>query len=44
MLWAQALVSLKECHYTLFDVNMLIGLNPSSEVYQNLEACLKTQL
>ncbi|KAL5544028.1 hypothetical protein UlMin_007812 [Ulmus minor] len=44
MLWAQTLVTLKEYHSALFDVNRLIELNPSSEVYQNLEAPLRTQL
>ncbi|XP_076918868.1 uncharacterized protein LOC143579443 [Bidens hawaiensis] len=44
MLRAQTLVTLKEYHSALFDVNRLIELNPSSEVYQNLEARLKTQL
>lgn len=44
MLRAQTLVTLKEYHSALFDVNRLIELNPSSEVYQDLEARLKTQL
>ncbi|XP_076931832.1 uncharacterized protein LOC143597127 [Bidens hawaiensis] len=44
MLRAQTLVTLKEYHSALFDVNRLIELNPTSEVYQNLEARLKTQL
>ncbi|KAL4553972.1 hypothetical protein LXL04_039907 [Taraxacum kok-saghyz] len=44
MLRAQTLVTLKEYHSALFDVNRLIDLNPDSEVYQNLEARLKTQL
>ncbi|XP_024019148.1 sperm-associated antigen 1 [Morus notabilis] len=44
MLRAQTLVTLKEYHSALFDVNRLIELNPSSEVYQNLEARLRTQL
>lgn len=44
MLRAQTLVTLKEYHSALFDVNRLIELNPSSEVYQNLHARLKTQL
>ncbi|KAK1440116.1 hypothetical protein QVD17_05941 [Tagetes erecta] len=44
MLRAQTLVTLKEYQSALFDVNRLIELNPSSEVYQNLEARLKTQL
>ncbi|PON58778.1 N-terminal acetyltransferase A, auxiliary subunit [Trema orientale] len=38
MLRAQTLVTLKEYNSALFDVNRLIELNPSSEVYQNLEA------
>ncbi|XP_027063250.2 uncharacterized protein [Coffea arabica] len=44
MLRAQTLVTLKEYNSALFDVNRLIDLNPSSEVYQNLQARLKTQL
>ncbi|KAL5573515.1 hypothetical protein UlMin_023112 [Ulmus minor] len=44
MLQAQTLMTLKEYHSMLFDVNRLIELNPSSEVYQNLEAPLRTQL
>lgn len=44
MLRAQTLVTLKEYHSALFDVNRLLELNPSSEVYQNLEARLRTQL
>ncbi|KAI5440686.1 hypothetical protein KIW84_010241 [Lathyrus oleraceus] len=44
MLRAQTLVTLKEYHSALFDVNRLLELNPSSEVYQNLYARLKTQL
>lgn len=44
MLRAQTLVTLKEYQSALFDVNRLIELNPSSEVYQNLHARLKTQL
>ncbi|TKY49398.1 unc-45-like A [Spatholobus suberectus] len=44
MLRAQTLVTLKEYHSALFDVNRLLELNPSSEVYQNLQARLKTQL
>ncbi|KAL5731461.1 hypothetical protein ACHQM5_004186 [Ranunculus cassubicifolius] len=44
MLRAQTLVTLKEYHAALFDVNRLIELNPSSDVYQNLQARLKTQL
>lgn len=44
MLRAQTLVTLKEYHAALFDVNRLMELNPSSDVYQNLQARLKTQL
>ncbi|XP_019433844.1 PREDICTED: protein unc-45 homolog A [Lupinus angustifolius] len=44
MLRAQTLVTLKEYHSALFDVNRLLELNPSSDVYQNLHARLKTQL
>ena len=44
MLRAQTLVTLKEYHSALFDVNRLLELNPSSEVYQNLQARLRTQL
>ncbi|KAE8124537.1 hypothetical protein FH972_019412 [Carpinus fangiana] len=44
MLRSQTLVTLKEYHSALFDVNRLLDLNPSSEVYQNLQARLKTQL
>uniref|UniRef100_A0A7N0U9M9 Uncharacterized protein n=1 Tax=Kalanchoe fedtschenkoi TaxID=63787 RepID=A0A7N0U9M9_KALFE len=44
MLRAQTLVTLKEYQSALFDVNRLIDLNPSSQVYQNLHARLKTQL
>lgn len=44
MLRAQTLVTLKDYHSALFDVNRLLELNPSSEVYQNLEARLRTQL
>ncbi|KAK7243867.1 hypothetical protein RIF29_38680 [Crotalaria pallida] len=44
MLRAQTLVTLKEYHSALFDVNRLLELDPSSEVYQNLHARLKTQL
>ncbi|KAK3033124.1 hypothetical protein RJ639_036483 [Escallonia herrerae] len=36
MLRAQTLVTLKEYNSALFDVNRLLELNPSSEVYQNL--------
>ncbi|KAK9741295.1 hypothetical protein RND81_03G095800 [Saponaria officinalis] len=44
MLRAQTLVTLKEYQSALFDVNRLLELNPSSEVYLNLQARLKTQL
>ncbi|XP_054795448.1 uncharacterized protein LOC129315819 [Prosopis cineraria] len=44
MLRAQTLVTLKEYHSALFDVNRLLELDPSSEVYQNLQARLRTQL
>ncbi|KAL2523886.1 TPR REGION domain-containing protein [Abeliophyllum distichum] len=44
MLRAQTLVTLKEYHAALFYVNRLIELNPSSEVYRNLQARLNTQL
>ncbi|KAH1063771.1 hypothetical protein J1N35_028758 [Gossypium stocksii] len=44
MLRAQTLVTLKEYNSALFDVNQLIELNPSSEVYYNLEARLRTQV
>lgn len=44
MLRAQTLVTLKEYHSAIFDVNRLIELNPSSEVYRNLQARLKTQM
>ncbi|KAK2972007.1 hypothetical protein RJ640_005027 [Escallonia rubra] len=44
MLRAQTLVTLKEYNSALFDVNRLLELNPSSEVYQNLHGRLKTQL
>ncbi|KAG5546862.1 hypothetical protein RHGRI_018884 [Rhododendron griersonianum] len=44
MLRAQTLVTLKEYHSALFDVNRLMELNPSSEVYRNLHARLKTQM
>ncbi|XP_057974112.1 uncharacterized protein LOC131162031 [Malania oleifera] len=44
MLRAQTLVTLKEYQSALFDVSRLLELNPSSEVYQNLQARLKTQL
>ncbi|KAF3960688.1 hypothetical protein CMV_014620 [Castanea mollissima] len=44
MLRAQTLVTLKEYHSALFDVNRLLDLNPSSEIYQNLHARLRTQL
>lgn len=44
MLRAQTLVTLREYQSALFDVNRLLELNPSSEVYLNLQARLKTQL
>uniref|UniRef100_A0A1J3DJY1 Mitochondrial import receptor subunit TOM34 n=1 Tax=Noccaea caerulescens TaxID=107243 RepID=A0A1J3DJY1_NOCCA len=44
MLRAQTLVTLKEYQSALFDVSRLMELNPDSEVYQNLEARLRTQL
>ncbi|CAK7355462.1 unnamed protein product [Dovyalis caffra] len=44
MLRAQTLVTLKEYTSALFDVNRLMELNPTSEIYQNLEARLRTQL
>lgn len=44
MLRAQTLVTMKEYQSALFDVNRLLELNPSSEVYLNLQARLKTQL
>ncbi|KAK1280222.1 hypothetical protein QJS04_geneDACA018849 [Acorus gramineus] len=44
MLRAQTLVTLKEYRSAFFDVNRLVELNPSSEVYQNLQAQLRTQL
>lgn len=44
MLRAQTLVTLNEYHSALFDVSRLIELNPSSEVYKNLQARLKSQL
>ncbi|KAG9143906.1 hypothetical protein Leryth_016103 [Lithospermum erythrorhizon] len=44
MLRAQTLVTLKDYQSALFDVNRLIELNPVSEVYQNLQARLKSQL
>ncbi|XWS10311.1 hypothetical protein CRYUN_Cryun39dG0065200 [Craigia yunnanensis] len=44
MLRAQTLVTLKEYNSALFDVNQLIELNPSSEVYHDLQARLTTQV
>lgn len=44
MLRAQTLVAMKDYHSALFDVNRLIELNPSSDVYRNLQARLRTQL
>ncbi|KAG0464437.1 hypothetical protein HPP92_020506 [Vanilla planifolia] len=44
MLRAQTLVALKEYQSALFDVNRLMELNSSSDVYKNLQARLRTQL
>lgn len=44
MLRAQTLVAMKDYHSALFDVNRLLDLNPSSEVYRSLQARLRTQL
>lgn len=44
MLRAQTLVALKEYQFALFDVNRLLDINPSSEVYMELQSRLKTQL
>ncbi|KAK8602720.1 hypothetical protein V6N13_084925 [Hibiscus sabdariffa] len=44
MLRAQTLVTLKEYNSALFDVNQLIELDPSSEVYHNLQTRLRTQV
>jgi len=44
MLRAQTLVAMKDYHSALFDVNRLLELNPSSEVYHSLQARLRTQL
>lgn len=44
MLRAQTLVTLKDYQSALFDVNRLMELNPSSDVYRNLQARLRTQL
>lgn len=44
MLRAQTLVAMKDYHSALFDVNRLIEFNPSSDVYRNLQARLRTQL
>ncbi|CAA7406852.1 unnamed protein product [Spirodela intermedia] len=44
MLRVQTLVTLKDYQSALFDVNRLIEMSPSSDVYQNLQARLKTQL
>ncbi|KAJ0980783.1 hypothetical protein J5N97_009038 [Dioscorea zingiberensis] len=44
MLRAQTLVTLKEYQSALFDVNRLMELNPSSDVYRNLQTRLRTQL
>ncbi|KAK8705876.1 hypothetical protein V6N13_049462 [Hibiscus sabdariffa] len=44
MLRAQTLVTLKEYNSALFDVNQLLELDPSSEVYHNLQDRLRTQV
>ncbi|KAG1365097.1 protein unc-45 [Cocos nucifera] len=44
MLRAQTLVTLKDYQSALFDVNRLMELNPSSDVYRNLQSRLRTQL
>ncbi|MCO5605087.1 hypothetical protein L7F22_059265 [Adiantum nelumboides] len=44
MLRAQTLVAMKDYHSALFDVNRLLEINPSSEVYRNLQARLRTQV
>nr|XP_010909670.1 protein unc-45 homolog A [Elaeis guineensis] len=44
MLRVQTLVTLKDYQSALFDVNRLMELNPSSDVYQNMQARLRTQL
>lgn len=44
MLRAQTLVAMKDYHSALFDVNRLLEINPSSDVYRNLQARLRTQV
>lgn len=44
MLRAQTLVAMKDYHSALFDVNRLIEVNPSNDVYRKLQTKLKTQL
>ena len=44
MLRVQILVTLKDYQSALFDVNRLTEIDPSSDVYENLQARLKTQL
>ncbi|KAJ7520157.1 hypothetical protein O6H91_20G069800 [Diphasiastrum complanatum] len=44
MLRAQTLVALKDYHSALFDVNRLLTLNPTSEVYREFQGRLRTQL
>lgn len=44
MLRAQTLVTLRDYQSALFDVNRLMELNPSSDVYRNLQSRLRTQL
>ncbi|KAL2649647.1 hypothetical protein R1flu_017775 [Riccia fluitans] len=44
MLRAQTSVALKDYHSALFDVNRLLEIDPSSQVYRGLQARLKTQL
>ncbi|KAL3702006.1 hypothetical protein R1sor_020028 [Riccia sorocarpa] len=44
MLRAQTSVALKDYHSALFDVNRLLEIDSSSQVYKGLQARLKTQL
>eukprot|EP01018_Ginkgo_biloba_P016590 Gb_26385 [translate_table: standard] len=44
MLRAQTLVAIKDYHSALFDAHRLIEIDPSSNVYRNLQARLKSQL
>ncbi|KAH7436270.1 hypothetical protein KP509_05G011300, partial [Ceratopteris richardii] len=44
MLRAQTLVAMKDYHSALFDVNRLLEINPSSDVYRNLQVRLRTQV